>query len=433
MAKKERVSKFAGKTSHNAETRSGSNSDFSYVKLPQGIKAFSPKPGSTTEFDIIPYIVTDKNHMDKDEEHEIAVEGTEWYKKPFKVHKNVGADEITYVCPTTFGKPCPICEYKKKRTANGASYDEIKQYAPSHRVLYVLIPHGLEGFKKGEFAIFDFSFHLFQKKLNEEMKYAKKYAGFPDLEGGYRLKIRWETGKLGKFEFASCGRIDFEEREDLNIDLEEVPNLDKCLKVLSYDELNTIFLQLDHEGIQKDDEEEDEPKPKKKVKEEEENPFEDDEPKPKKKKPVVEEEEEEEAPKPKKKAKSEPTEDEIKDMDAGELIEVISHYDLDIDADEFEEEALLKNEVLKAMGYEVVKPKKKKPVVEEEEEEDEPKPKKKKVVVEEEEEEETPKPKKKSSKDECPHGLQFGVDTDSKPKFCNNCDLWEKCIEVKEG
>jgi hypothetical protein len=62
--------------------------------------------------------------------------------------------------------------------------------------------------------------------------------------------------------------------------------------------------------------------------------------------------------------------------------------------------------------------------------------KSKKKKTESEENDPTPtkavKRKKKTEKNRCPFGHRFGVDTDAYDE-CDECDVWDDCIEVKEN
>ncbi len=51
-------------------------------------------------------------HPDRDEEYGIAVPGSLWYKRPYWLHRGVGPENVSIVCPSSIGKKCPICEYR---------------------------------------------------------------------------------------------------------------------------------------------------------------------------------------------------------------------------------------------------------------------------------------------------------------------------------
>ena len=347
--------------------------------------------------DVMPYIISDKKHLDRNEEYDDCLVGDPWYKKPFKVHKNVGPEEDSVICLKTFGKACPICEHRAQLAKEGETdKDTLKDMSAKDRVLYVVIPlKGKDPDGKSyeeKPHIMDMSWWLFQDLLNDELEENEDNEVFPDLEEGLSLKIRWESKKMGKGPaYAEAGRIDFEEREEAYDEsmMDDIPDLDKVLKVLTYKEVEALFFDTDPDAEKDDDEEE----------EDFEEVDEEEEEKPKRKKKTArkskpepeeeddeEEEEEEEEEKPKRKSKpsrkSKPEPEEEED-------------DEEEDDDEEEEDD------------------------DEEEEEEEEKPKRKKA------------PAKKAGKGKCPYGHKYGVDADEKAE-CNSCDLWDACLDQKE-
>ena len=127
MAKKKRKGNFRNKIRRDVERQETASSSYGYLNLPSGVSVFNPEPGSRVKMDIIPYEVTDTNHPDKFEDEQIAVAGDLWYKRPFKIHRNVGSGNDSVVCPTSFGKKCPLCEYRAKRLKEGAPKEEIEE------------------------------------------------------------------------------------------------------------------------------------------------------------------------------------------------------------------------------------------------------------------------------------------------------------------
>jgi len=358
MAKKTKKSAFKNKVGNNAKTSGSGGNQFGYLNLPKGIEQYSPKGGKREKIDIIPYIVGTKNHPDKDSEHEIAIKGEPWYKRPFWVHRNVGSDKDTVVCLKSFGEKCPICEYRSKRVKEGADKEELKAYNNSLRNLYYVIPRGIK--KMEEVAhVFDMSQFLFQNLLNEEMLEDENYEVFPDLEEGLTLKVRWTEENFMGNKYAQAGRIDFEEREE-PIDEEimnELPDLDTCLKRMSYDQLQAMFFEMGEpseadESTGKEDEDEDE----------------DDAPtrKPRSNKPEKEEETTNDGALP---FSDDLDWDELKDMDLMELVDVVKAKDEleDIDVDDYDSAEELAKAIAEELDIDIPKekPKKEKPKKEE--------------------------------------------------------------------
>ena len=362
------------------------------LRLPDGfgdVKFFKVNKPKVM-LDIIPYVVTDKRHPDADAGAEV---GTLWPSRRYYVHRGVGAEENSYICPLkTFGKPCPICEYASARARQGGDREELKALRPKARDLYNVID--LDDPDK-KIQIFDMSGFLFGDTLTKELIDASDDEQcFAELKGGYSLKLRFEKKSFNRNEFWAVDRIDFVERKKDYKEsiIDETVPLDDILVEPEYKTLEKIFLMsegVDDEEEEErparrrdrdEDEEEEQPKRRRSSKDEEEEDEEDS------KDEEQEEEEEEEAPK-KPARNRRPAKDE--------------------DEEEDEEEP------------------------EEEEEEPEEKPKKRgrprrEEPEEEDEEDEEPKSKKGS----CPYKHKFGVDCD-KYEDCDECKKWGACNSAK--
>ncbi len=371
MKKSKRKSVFSGKVKKNAiKTKSGKKKS-RYLNIPENVLMFAPEPDSRVKFDILPYTVTTDKHPDKDEKYGVATKGSLWYKRPFKVHRNVGPDKLPIICPRSIGKKCPICDYKDKRAKQGADWDEIKLLKPSLRNLYVLKVKDKE-FDKKAIYIWDVSQYLFQNLLTEEIEENEDYETFPDLKEGYTLKVRFGSGSIGGGKaFAEASRIDFYEREKPYSDsiLDKVPNLDELLEVKSYKEIEALFF----DDELNDDEEE----------------VDDD---------IYEDEED--------------TEDDIEEDDIEEDDEEDTEEDDEEDEDDTEEDEE------DALPFDETEDE------EEEEVKEEKKPKRTRKSKGKKEQ------KAKKSK-KCPYGHIFGKDTDSYDD-CDTCieehyEVWEEC------
>lgn len=368
------------------------------LRLPDGygdVKFFKVNKPKVM-LDIIPYVVSDKRHPDADAGAEV---GTLWPSRRYYVHRGVGAEENSYICPLkTFGKPCPICEYASARARQGGDREELKALRPKARDLYNVID--LDDPDK-KIQLFDMSGFLFGDTLTKELIDASDDEQcFAELKGGYSLKLRFEKKSFNRNEFWAVDRIDFVERKKDYKEsiIEETVPLDDILVEPDYKTLEKIFLMTEG-GADEDDEEEERPA-KRRARDEEEE-----EEQPKRKRPSRDEEEEdeedskepeededEEEEAPKKPSKKRPAKDEDEEED-------------EEDSDEEEEE-----EQPKKRG------RRKKAEPEEEEEPDE----------EDEEEEEAPKSKKGS----CPYKHKFGTDCD-KYEDCDECKKWGACNSAK--
>lgn len=252
--------KFKGGVSRNAAKQT-KGAQFGHLNLPRGISVFKEEPKSRIDLDILPYEVTADNHPDRDDEYGVAVPGELWYKRPYYLHRGIGVNNDSIVCPTSAGQKCPVCEYRAQLLKDGADYmDEfVKTLKPSMRNLYVVVPKGSKNHPE-EPHIWDISQFLFQAKLNEEISEDESFDSFPDLEEGYTLRIRFTEESFGKNKFADTSRIDFVERKkpyDESI-LETVPSLDEVLEIPAYKTIEAIFFGgLNKEEAEDIDEEDD--------------------------------------------------------------------------------------------------------------------------------------------------------------------------------
>jgi hypothetical protein len=294
-------SSFKGKIKRNTETRKRGNS---YIIPPKGVDFYSPDVDTKINMDILPYEVTDKHHPDRNENDEIALEGSLWYKRPFKVHRDIGVNRETVICPASIGKSCPICEYRAKlRKEEDASEEEIKALRSSDRNLYAIIPLNSKKHEK-KIHLFEFSDYLFQEEFEKQCSDFEEFEIFPDHTEGYSLRVVFAEESIGKNKYAAPTRFDFVERKEQYDDsiLDEVPKLDDCLDILPYDLLKDKFFSAGDEPEDDDDyedrtarkaigaDEEDEPEP-------EEEPVPEEEPRtPRRTRRAVKEEPKDECP-----------------------------------------------------------------------------------------------------------------------------------------
>jgi len=424
------------------------------LEIPSGANMFSIKKPGSYRIDILPYKVGKGNPY--------ADEGTLHYERTYWVHRGVGADEDTYVCPAkTAKKPCPICEYRAKLERDSNADEElIRALAPKERQLFNVVD--LAAQDRGV-QIWDNSYHLFGKLLDSRIRNAdddEDFARFCELEGGLTLKLTAEEKSMGKNKFCDVTSIDFKPRKDDYTEewLDACYCLDDIVKVLDYDSLRKIFLQtadVDEEELESDDDAPAKPTGRRLP------------PKAPAKKAVVEEE-------------AEPEEEEpVAEYDDIPFDEDPVAEDDDIPFEEEEEEPTPKKPTAKAPA----KPARKQP--EPELEEEEPEPEEEEPEPEPDlEEEETPqitkgmrvsfklggkpvegevtstppnttkvqvttddgkrwnvekarltvvkasKPAKPTGGKKCPAGGTFGKDTDELEE-CAGCELWDECDNAK--
>ena len=368
MALKKKTSSFRGKVNRDVVHQDNNKNNFGYLKLPKDVKMYTPVEfGKGVALDFLPYTVTDTKHPDRDPELEIAAEGSLWYKRPFRIHRNVGAGNDTEICLSSFGKRCPICEHRKKRAKSGADPEELKAYNSSLRNLYAVIPLDSKKYD-AVIHILDISQWAFQDHLNEELREDEDNEIFPDLEEGKTLKVRFSEDSIGKNKFPVTSKITFVDRKEAYEEsiLEDVPNLDELLKSLTYEELEAKFFELDSE------EDADADKKSIKTKKVAKKPVDEDD------EDEEDEEDEEEEPSkptrpiksvskapvkktpPKKEVKVPETWDDVQELDFDELSDFAKEEELETDPDDFDEDTIddFRKAIAEELDIEIPKKKK---------------------------------------------------------------------------
>lgn len=256
MAKKKKTS-MRDKVKQKAEknmNRGGSR----YLQIPADTPIFKPKKGPYN-LDFLPYEVKVDNHPE-------VSKGDLWYQRTYFVHFNVGDGNEAAICLRTVKKPCPICEHVKELYNSDAQEDNdlAKELKAKERELYNIID--LDDQDKGV-QLFDMSYHLFGKALDEEINEGEEeLADFAELEGGKTLVCSFRKKKLGTNEFFEVRKIDFEDRDDYDDDiLEEVYDLDSLLNIKDYETLQKELYGVIDEDDDKDEEEEEKEEKKSKT------------------------------------------------------------------------------------------------------------------------------------------------------------------------
>ena len=367
-----------------------------YLNLPDGVKQYNVEENTRkVTFDILPYIVSDPKHPNRDDEAGIAVVDSLWYRRPFKVHRAVGVNNESCVCLKSIGKPCPICDHQRKQFDAGADKEETIELYPKDRNLYVIVP---KGDKKADEVpyIWDMSEKLFQETLKDAIdEDLETNEVFPSLEEGLTLEVSFKWKTFGKSTFPEARNINFIERDKPYKEsiLDDVPDLDTVLKVLSYEELSNKFFELDEpetEGALKDVEEEKEEPQERKRKSASNREIEKDEP---------------------------PTWEELGRLSRRNLERMVGSQNLDIELNDFGEdeegELALRTAIANELGTEIPVEKKEAPA----------RPSRR----------ERGRPAKEEAKDDpCQFGHRFGIDSE-KFKECDTCEIWGDCMDKKEG
>lgn len=375
-----------------------------YLKLPEGVQLFKPKAGVML-LDILPFVAGENNPW--------AEEGMMHWERTFYVHRGIGANSDSYLCPRkTHKQPCPICEYcaKLEKEGDEGTDDLRKSLIPKERQLFNVINRKEPD--KGV-QLWDFSFHLFGKLLQARIRDSDEEDGwdlFFTLDKGLTVKVGFAEQSYAGRSYFEAETIDFKPRSepyDESI-LDEVHPLDELLVEADYDTLKKTFLTSS----------EDEPAPRKaaKGKPTPADDEEDEEEAPKKKAPfargmgpTAEDEEDEPAPKKRgvseeprgRRAAPEPEEDPVDELSSFEVGDAVTGENDEGDDVEGvvtkvidDDDVIVKDKkgnrhtcAVKDLELADAKP--------EPEEEEEPAPKKKSKPAAEEEDEE-PAPKKKA-------------------------------------
>lgn len=240
----------------NRDSGNFTNSQLLNLSDYDDIEFYQVKKGENN-IDIIPYEVKSKRHPQQREM------GSLDYKLSIAAHKSgAGAVEGYILClKYTFGKPCPICEERKRMLDSGQfskDDDEIKKLNFSKRVIYNIIDlqepdKGIQLFSTSDFEV--------QKEIIEEAKYSAEGEGefiaFADLEEGYTVTFRG-VPRGGDYKGMKPKKFGFEEREE-NYDeeiLEDVYQLDEMLYIPTYEEVKNIFIgkdKVEEDKVEKDE------------------------------------------------------------------------------------------------------------------------------------------------------------------------------------
>ena len=388
VKRKER--KRASKSDVRNNASKGGGSGMSWFTTQDGVDEWKPEKAGRYLINVLPYEIKAKDHPDGIDA------GTVWYKLPFKVHHGVGPNSQSLICPTSFNRPCPICEAGRKMKDDPDTDEEtLRAFNPQRFVAYN-IQHPDD---EDRVALLVLSYGKFAKHLEKELKEdvdEENVYFYDTTDEGRTLKVRFSQETFAGREYLQASRIDFVPRGEMDEDevLGKTVCLDEALNILPYDKIKALFFQEEiPEGDEDDAEEDEKPAPKKKPgspakKKPEPEPEDDDD---LEEDDDLEDDEEDDVPPPPKKKSNAKTakkpEPEPEDDD--------------------EEDDL------------------------EDDEEDEPTPQKKSAKSNAKTAKK-PAKKKSGSGNACPHGGTFGEDIDEFPE-CDDCDLWDECDEAKHG
>jgi len=213
------------------------------------VKFFKLKEGMN-RIEIIPYTITTNMHP-------LVVQGryqkgNSDYNLVLYVHRNIGPGKRSIICPSQYGKPCPICEAAKAAKDAGDKATNEALYA-RRRVFYNVVDNAD---RSAGVQIFETNIKYFQKPLETADKYcATDFPGkfFPSLKDGLTVSVLGAKDNFNGNEFIQPSSITFVNRaEPVTQFAKDAIPLDQCIKLKSYEEIENIMM-----GIGGDDEEDD--------------------------------------------------------------------------------------------------------------------------------------------------------------------------------
>jgi hypothetical protein len=233
----------------------------------------------TNKFNIIPFNASANNPLVKSG---VMKKGNPDYGLILSVHKYIGVNKDTFVCPTTYGKACPICEAAKQAYDSG---DAVTGKAlKAKQMVYYNIVNPLEDDKGVQ--LFEFNSWEFERIIKAVDNSTRVdpdevgYTHFADttVEGGRYVKIEATSDPTpnGK-ERAKPSSISLtRRREPTDEYLSQIVQLDDLVKVLSYEELENVLTGVGNEAPEEEvpeEEVEEKPAPKAKAPAEEDEPV----------------------------------------------------------------------------------------------------------------------------------------------------------------
>jgi hypothetical protein len=224
-------------------------------------KRAEPKGGETTMWTMIPYIVKESHHPDG------AATGELWYKRPYMIHRNMGAEELTKVCPKSFN-PRAACavhvHVNEMRKDWDENKDAIGRVRESQREVYLIYDHDSK-----EVALYDAAYgsvknpgfgYLLASRIENPL--ADEWSAFwLDGDDGMALRITWQesTFATGSGSWIRPISIDFAPRKAAPVPKDvwaKAVELSEVLEKISSDDMEALY-----EGYHTSDRREEEPPP----------------------------------------------------------------------------------------------------------------------------------------------------------------------------
>lgn len=206
------------------------------------VKFFKLKEGMN-RIEILPYTITTNMHP-------LVVQGryqkgNSDYNIVLYVHRSIGPGKRSIICPSQYGKPCPICEAAKAAKDEGDKATNDALYA-RRRVFYNVVDNAD---RDAGVQLFETNIKYFQKPLETADKYcATDFPGkfFPSIKDGLTISVLGAKDSFNGNEFIQASSITFVNRTLPVAQFEkDVIPLDQCIKLKSYEEIENIMMGVD--------------------------------------------------------------------------------------------------------------------------------------------------------------------------------------------
>jgi hypothetical protein len=257
-----RRERLAAKQKRDSEKNKGNSFSVLDTKDYSDVTFVKPELDKDYAFDIMPYEVTTKKHPNyielKEEAEKYDEDWMEDYKLDLYVHRYVGPQKKSFVCPyKNYGKRCPICEeHDRIKVEENLDYydDKLKDLRPSLRSFFNVVD--LEDHDK--LKIFEYSYGWFTKNLllQAKRKSKKKEILLGDYsEDGVTIEFEFDPSTFDSKKPGEVKSFDFVDRDNgyTSDDFYDAPKLDAMIKISSYEEIYNAF-QGEDETEEEDEE-----------------------------------------------------------------------------------------------------------------------------------------------------------------------------------
>lgn len=211
---------------------------------------FEPTKDKPHIIDIIPFVCGDKM---PDFMHLAA--GRPAYYVDLYVHEKIGPGKVYIVCPArNYGEPCPICEHIDGLVDDGKEWEDYQSIAPKRRCIYNIVDMTTVAEQKKGIQIWEVSYKYSEKLIQTAARNPKGGGSIPfahwDKEIGQSLTFSVDKDKYRTMSGHRFIPRDYNISEDI---LNAAHQLDQIITLLSYKEINGIFVRRGEEAAASSD------------------------------------------------------------------------------------------------------------------------------------------------------------------------------------